>query len=475
MPLGLLALWLGLVVLFFFYQTDRELREAMAAAERDSPGGWQLEELEAAREPVPENDNAALVALKVKELLPPGWPLPDGSVSPSGLDQSQYDRLLDLAPEVQLDGPLAGALRASLGRVETARAEAHKLIGMSRGRFPINWADNVFATSLQSQDVRPAARLLRLEAALASQDADADRALACVRGLAATARAIGDEPFLISVLCRVACDAQTVAALERALAQGEPSTAELVKVQALLEQEAAEPLLTRALRGERAGLDRTLLALRDRRLTLAQLLDQGTVKSSAGIQRKLLDASGPTLARRAHPRMLRLLNEFVEASKLPLEEQPRVMDEVARKVIQAKVNYDVITALLMPAFQKAATAYRRGVGNLRCAFVAVALERYRRDHGCWPPTLDALVPTYLPAVPADPQDGSPLRFQRRPDGVVVYWIGQDGTDDGGKLNRRDPLARGFDQGVQLWDPKERRQPPAELLPRPREAAPSRAP
>jgi hypothetical protein len=167
--------------------------------------------------------------------------------------------------------------------------------------------------------------------------------------------------------------------------------------------------------------------------------------------------------------MLQLLNEYVEASKLPLYEQGPAMDKLDRKVRQARQDYDVITSLLMPALQKVAEAYRRGVGNLRCAFVASAVERYRRDHDRWPESLGSLVPAYLSAIPPDPYDGKPLRFKCRPDGVVVYWVGQDGTDDGGKLNRRDYLAKGFDQGVQLWDVKERRQPAPELLPRPRPA------
>jgi hypothetical protein len=124
----------------------------------------------------------------------------------------------------------------------------------------------------------------------------------------------------------------------------------------------------------------------------------------------------------------------------------------------------------MPAMTKVAESYCRGVGDLRCAFVAVALERYRRDHGHWPKTLESLVPNYLSAVPTDPRDSKPLRYKRRADGVVVYSIGPDGTDDGGKLNRQNPWAKGVDQGFQLWDLKQRRQPPHEPLPAPREEA-----
>ena len=43
-----------------------------------------------------------------------------------------------------------------------------------------------------------------------------------------------------------------------------------------------------------------------------------------------------------------------------------------------------------------------------------------------------MVPAYLPAEPLDPFDGRALRFHRRERGYVVYSIGGDGEDNGGK-------------------------------------------
>jgi hypothetical protein len=470
-PLALLVLWLAILYVCFLYLSDRELQEAIAEAERDSPAGWQLGDVEAHRERVPDEENAALVVVKLKSLLPANWPVrvaspgatdaedEDGAAAVPG--RSWVDRLDDLAPEVALPEDLLRRLRASLAQVEPARAEAHKLIGMTRGRYPLQWKDNVFETVLSSQESRTAARLLRYEAVLASQDGDADAAVASVRGIVAAARSVGDEPFLISVLIRLADDMQAVATLERVLAQGEPSARALEAVQELLEQEAAEPLLLRGMRGERAGMHKMLLDLRSGAVNLSQITG-----GPGGVEKGVTRLVGPTLARRSHAPMLRLLNESVAAAQLPPEEQLPAMKAVEKKTFQARQDYDVVTALMMPAVIKVTEAYRRGVGNLRCAAVAVALERYRRDHGGWPETLDALVPRHLAAVPADPQDGKPLRFRHRPDGVVVYWLGPDGTDDGGKLERRNYLAKGTDQGFQLWDVSRRRQEVPEVLPPP---------
>ena len=66
----------------------------------------------------------------------------------------------------------------------------------------------------------------------------------------------------------------------------------------------------------------------------------------------------------------------------------------------------------------------------RCMRTAIAIERYRRDHGEEvPPALAALVPNYLPAVPVDPFTGRRLLFVREPHGYSIYSVGHDGKDD----------------------------------------------
>jgi hypothetical protein len=88
----------------------------------------------------------------------------------------------------------------------------------------------------------------------------------------------------------------------------------------------------------------------------------------------------------------------------------------------------------------------------------IAVERYRRSNNRWPDALTDLVPAYLPKVPLDPFDGTLLRYHRFDDGVVIYSVGPDGQDNGGKLDKN-PTKEGTDQGVRLWDVPKRRQPP----------------
>jgi hypothetical protein len=72
------------------------------------------------------------------------------------------------------------------------------------------------------------------------------------------------------------------------------------------------------------------------------------------------------------------------------------------------------------------------VARVDVAATALAVERYRLARKEFPEMLVQLVPAYMAAVPPDPFDGAPLRYKRTDRGFVVYSVGEDGRDDGGR-------------------------------------------
>lgn len=73
------------------------------------------------------------------------------------------------------------------------------------------------------------------------------------------------------------------------------------------------------------------------------------------------------------------------------------------------------------------------VAQVRLAVTALAVERWRSAHGGRVPELiSEITPNFLSAIPSDPFDGRPLRFKQLEKGYVIYSIGEDLTDDGGK-------------------------------------------
>ncbi|MHB9134320.1 MAG: hypothetical protein ACYDBB_24885 [Armatimonadota bacterium] len=62
----------------------------------------------------------------------------------------------------------------------------------------------------------------------------------------------------------------------------------------------------------------------------------------------------------------------------------------------------------------------------------LAIRAYHKEHGSYPPSLQALVPAYLSAVQTDPfAPGKPLQYRLNGQAYLLYSIGPDGKDNGG--------------------------------------------
>jgi hypothetical protein len=62
----------------------------------------------------------------------------------------------------------------------------------------------------------------------------------------------------------------------------------------------------------------------------------------------------------------------------------------------------------------------------------LAMERFRLRHGSWPASLDALSPEFLSKPPVDRFDGKPLKYVLTDSGPILYSVGTDRKDDGGR-------------------------------------------
>jgi hypothetical protein len=64
--------------------------------------------------------------------------------------------------------------------------------------------------------------------------------------------------------------------------------------------------------------------------------------------------------------------------------------------------------------------------------VAFALAWYQREIGRYPDRLDALAPRYLNQVPKDMFSGGGLVYRPTANGYVLYSVGLNAKDDGGR-------------------------------------------
>ena len=83
----------------------------------------------------------------------------------------------------------------------------------------------------------------------------------------------------------------------------------------------------------------------------------------------------------------------------------------------------------------------RKTASRRAAVVMVALSAYRHDHGRHPLSLDALRERgYLETIPLDPFVARPLRYRQEDHQFILYSVGPNGIDDGGKRQTNQAMA-----------------------------------
>ncbi len=418
------------------------LQSAIDEADRLDPR-WQLEEIEADRATTPPGQNGADKIVAIKKL----WP-----ARPWGPDYKTQQSFVDLPSVNRLNDEQIAALKDLLGPAGPALAEARPLIDTPSGRHPITYTPVWWSTLLPTiQSSREAVTLLRFYVFDRAEAGDIDGAVRSCHAAFHAGCSIGDEPCLIAQLTRIACQAAAINLLERALAQGEPSGAVLTALQARIEATEPEPLLLYGLRGERAGANQLLENLRNGTVPVKGI---ATLMQTDSTLEAMLRVPGfITIQQTGY---LHFMNEMVAIAKLPPEMWAGPLAQ-----LHAKLNeLPILARLLVGAHSKAAEGFQRNHALLRCAIVAIAAERYRRQNGHWPATPDDLVKAgLLKSVPTDPYTaGQSIKFGRPADGLMIYTTGEDGKDDGGKLNP-DARKAGFDFGFRLWDVASRRQPP----------------
>lgn len=95
--------------------------------------------------------------------------------------------------------------------------------------------------------------------------------------------------------------------------------------------------------------------------------------------------------------------------------------------------YRILEQLVVNNFKPIMIESIEGANSQTLALTACALERHWLAHSSYPEHIAELVPTYLSKLPRDIIDGQPLRYRRTDGGkFVLYSIGLDGKDDGGK-------------------------------------------
>ena len=397
---------------------NREVALAFAETEATDPD-WRWTALNSKRRFPPVEKNGAALIWRIKGLLPGEWVRVD---NPKKWEPSPPP----LEPNQAYSEDMIAALREDLAAAREAITLARTLRDIPDGNRAIDIKPDYLSTLLpDTQDTRLVATLLRWDTVLAVADGDKTRAADNLLAMLNNSRSFGDEPFLISQLVRIATRVIAARSLEWVLGQTELVEPKLTEFQQAWARDAEEPLLLHCLRGERAALD-----------VLFQNMADGIVGGN-DIQHFSFGTYAWWLYRGRIPHerayIHRYLTAAVDAARLPVVEQPAGISNMP-PLPTDDMKY---AQLLLPAVEKVAGAHWRSVAESRCVVVGLACERFRLKHARWPETLAEIPKELLENIPLDPFDGQPLRYRALPDGIVIYSVGKDRTDNGGSI-ARDP-------------------------------------
>ncbi|MHC4624673.1 MAG: hypothetical protein ACYS4W_12315 [Planctomycetota bacterium] len=322
--------------------------------------------------------------------------------------------------------PLTEETRAVIARYLTDNNEALKLLhkgaAVEHWRYPVDLTEGFAFNRPYLSEIRMGAHLLSLEAVLHAENAEPDLAVRSVISGLGLARSFATEPIPISQLVRVACQALAVSNLERALNRTDFADEQLVSLAQAFTEARDLSAMSRAFAGERCcGID----LLTEPSAEKFQLLGARIVYPVIQLYQALglLDMEALLY--------LDLMDGYIKAAQLPLHERRNTAVALEERVENlSKIH--VILRGFMSALSNIIELDLKTIAQLHTAEVAVAVQRYRLATGGLPDALADLVPSYLDAVPEDPFDGKDLRYKKLTPGFVVYSIGRDGNDNGGK-------------------------------------------
>jgi hypothetical protein len=264
----------------------------------------------------------------------------------------------------------------------------------------------LMAALLEAPKLRSAARILKARALLLKSEGKLDEALQqCILTLQ-LARHFNREPMIVNYLVGVACRGSAIDTANQVLRAGAVSKSVRDALEAELALHDNMEAFRWALKSERAfGMDSYRAIPARNWWPIRAMWDSD--------QAAYLD---------------------VIDQQLKLTSQPYSQVAIATPGPAAGSRRAVLAQLAEPAILAGRAAADANRAAIRCLRVLNALQGREQQDAAVEPKLSDLG---LPAeATTDPFTGEPLKLKRVPAGWLVYSVGQNLTDDGGKLDDR---------------------------------------
>ncbi len=230
----------------------------------------------------------------------------------------------------------------------------------------------------------------------ARSDADAGRAddaIADVRAGFAQSAAMGSEPLRVMLINAIQIAYAQTDALKDVLNRSEPSGPALAALASTLDENLIASPAREALLGELKHSRFTWPWVMDGWLWGRRALDYSTPTPPTAWMRAVAWTFRPVIRYMA-------LRDYAEKA--------RAVDLASLSAVERAEQLPALRSLAASAIRSADLAS----GSIARAAIAVALRRFRIDHGAYPNTLDELAPAYLKNVPIDAFTGKQPEYRR---------------------------------------------------------------
>jgi hypothetical protein len=374
---------------------------------------------------VPDNENAALVMTQAFALLR-NFPnsrsnneVADFKIPPRGQSLTVEQKQL---------------LSSHVAMNEAALTKASEALKLPRSRYPVDFSPGLNTSLSHLGGLRKLCRVAEFQSLLATDSGHPDDAVAPITDILGMIRTLDDEPNDISQLSRGKLIDMATASLEYCLNTHGLSEAVLDSLTLAFVAARQTNLMTRVFIGERAVLvpyfqSRSAWVVENSENELItdpppmRFWIMGVNARDLVFYLKVMDTN-IAFASLPFPRDLNTISHFSAETFDHIEQHPYTSLHY-HDPFEFSATFLPSTGILLKREAEFAT-------NLRLASMALVVERFRLTQDRLPENLNELVPKFLSTVPDDPFDGQPLRYHRLAKGYVIYSIGADGHDDGGR-------------------------------------------
>ncbi|MEN6370751.1 MAG: hypothetical protein ABFD64_01950 [Armatimonadota bacterium] len=382
---------------------------------------------ELAPKPVSEDQNGALLYLDAYAVCfaayrPPSEPLSLGELL--GETSHPYAK-----PEI-----VEAHAREILAKCDTAITYVKEAQKRPQCVFPVDWDKGIEAELPHIHKLRRMSEILAVKAVIDAKDNKLDKTIEDVILGIRISDSVSSEPTLISLFCRQSCIRKTLTGLRIVLEEHHLSADQARSIYDELAKVDLQPQYKLAMQGERIIGSDIFGKMRANGDIPFWVLDHaevipGRTKAEMNMLEKGLAGMTSYLWLPMSYADQRIYNDQMDKqiSMISLSYRDRVNQKPAHepKLIST-------SNIIMSGISRTTLVRDKTLADIGLAQATIAAMAYRDRFGSYPASMKDLKSRLGWKIPDDPFSGKPFIYRQKKSGFVIYSIGANLKDDGGK-------------------------------------------